>query len=147
LVLKDGAWLISMPHDNKIITIVDKELENGQSLQNALSTIEGINVLKFTNPVEALEHLKTNKKNYAVMISDLRMPVINGVQLLKTVKDVNPSIRTILMTGYETNNNLLQEYNKNEIINSFLRKPIKLDKLLSEVNRQIWSIKILENKK
>jgi DNA-binding NtrC family response regulator len=81
------------------------------------------------------------------MISDLRMPVINGVQLLKTVKDVNPSIRTILMTGYETNNNLLQEYNKNEIINSFLRKPIKLDKLLSEVNRQIWSIKILENKK
>jgi YesN/AraC family two-component response regulator len=29
------------------------------------------------------------------MISDLRMPVINGVQLLKTVKDLNPSTRTI----------------------------------------------------
>jgi YesN/AraC family two-component response regulator len=46
------------------------------------------------------------------MISDLRMPVINGVQLLKTVKDLNPSTRTILMTGYDIDNSLLQEYTK-----------------------------------
>ena len=40
-----------------------------------------------------------NKSNYAVMICDLRMPVINGSQLLQTVKDLNPLSRTILITA------------------------------------------------
>ena len=74
------------------------------------------------------------------MISDLRMPVINGVQLLKAVKDLNPLARTILMTSYEIEDNLIQEYSKKEIINSFLKKPIELTLLLSEVNKQICSI-------
>jgi YesN/AraC family two-component response regulator len=38
------------------------------------------------------------------MISDLRMPVVNGVQLLKTVKDLNPLARTILVTAYDIDN-------------------------------------------
>lgn len=69
----------------------------------------------------ALEHFKTNKEDYALMISNLRLPVINGVQLLKTVKDLNPSVRTVLITEYEINDKVLQEYNKNEIINSFMK--------------------------
>jgi len=93
----------------------------------------------FTDPILALEHLKINKLDYSVMISDLRMTVINGVQLLKTVKDLNPSTRTILMTGYDIDNSLLQEYTKKEIINCFLRKPIELGQLLSEVNKQIYN--------
>lgn len=93
----------------------------------------------FTDPILALEHLKINKLDYSVMIWDLRMTVINGVQLLKTVKDLNPSTRTILMTGYDIDNSLLQEYTKKEIINCFLRKPIELGQLLSEVNKQIYN--------
>jgi hypothetical protein len=77
------------------------------------------------------------------MISDLRMSVINGVQLLKTVKDLNPSTRTILMTGYDFYNNLLQEYTKKEIIDCCLRKPIEFGQLLSEVNKQIYKIKMI----
>lgn len=129
--------------DNKIISVVDKELNDAELFQNVLSTIKGINVVKFTDPMEALDHLKLNRKNYAVMISDLRMPVINGVQLLKTVKDLNPSARTILITDQETDDNLVKEYDKTQIINKFLRKPVDLDHLLLEVNKQINSIKLL----
>ena len=80
------------------------------------------------------------------MISDLRMPVINGVQLLKTVKDLNPLARTILMTAYDIEDNLIQEYTKKEIINSFLKKPIELNQLLSEVNKQIYCIEYINKK-
>ena len=45
------------------------------------------------------------------------------------------------MTGYDFDNNLLQEYTKKEIIDCFLRKPIELGQLLSEVNKQIYKIK------
>ena len=74
------------------------------------------------------------------MISDLRMPVINGIQLLKTVKDLNPLSRTILMTGYDVSDNLIQEYTEKEIINSFIKNPVELNQLLLEVNKQICSI-------
>lgn len=76
----------------------------------------------------ALEHFKTNKEDDALMISNLRLPVINGLQLLKTVKDLNPSVRTALITEYEITDKILQEYSKNEIINSFMKKPFNMMK-------------------
>jgi len=127
--------------NNKIVSVVDDEQKTAQLFHSASNTLKGINVFEFTDPILALEHLKINKLDYAVMISDLRMPVINGVQLLKTVKDLNPSTRTILMTGYDFDNNLLQEYTKKEIIDCFLSKPIALGQLLSEVNKQIYKTK------
>jgi DNA-binding NtrC family response regulator len=132
-----------MPNGNKIVSIVDNELKTVQLFHSALCTIKGINVFEFTDPVKALQHLKLNKKDYAVMISDLRMPVINGVQLLKTVKDLNPLARTILMTAYDMDDNLIREYTTKEIINSFLKKPIELDQLLSEVNKQIYCMEYI----
>ncbi len=135
-----------MPNVNKIVSIVDDELKTVQLFHSALCTIKGINVFEFTDPVKALQHLKLNKKDYAVMISDLRMPVINGVQLLKTVKDLNPLARTILMTAYDMDDNLIREYTTKEIINSFLKKPIELDQLLSEVNKQIYCIECINKK-
>lgn len=135
-----------MPNANKIVSIVDDELKTAQLFHSALCKIKGINVFEFTDPVKALQHIKLNKKDYAVMISDLRMPVINGVQLLKTVKDLNPLARTILMTAYDMDDNLIREYTTKEIINSFLKKPIELDQLLSEVNKQIYHIEYIIKK-
>ena len=126
-----------MPIKNKIVSIVDDELSTTNLFYTALRTIRGINLFSFTDPVQALEHLKMNKHDYAVMICDLRMPVINGLQLLQTVKHLNPLSRTILITAYDIDGSLLQEYTKKEIINSFLQKPIGVDQLRSEVAKQI----------
>lgn len=126
-----------MPIKNKIVSIVDDELSTTNLFYTALRTIRGINLFGFTDPVQALEHLKMNKHDYAVMICDLRMPVINGLQLLQTVKDLNPLSRTILITAYDIDGSLLQEYTKKEIINSFLQKPIGVYQLRSEVAKQI----------
>ena len=71
------------------------------------------------------------------MICDLRMPVINGVQLLQTVKDLNPLTRTILLTGYSIDDSLLREYTEKEIINCLLQKPVGIDQLRSVVTNQL----------
>jgi DNA-binding NtrC family response regulator len=123
--------------NNRIVSIVDDELDSALLFCDALRTINGIQVFKFTDPILALEHLKTNAKDYMLIISDLRMPVINGLQLLKTVKDLNPLIRTILMTAFQIDDSLLQEYTTKRIINGFLQKPIDLRQLLTEVNKQM----------
>ena len=122
---------------NKIVSIVDDELDSALLFCDALRTINGIQVLKFTDPILALEHLKNNAEDYMLIISDLRMPVINGLQLLKTVKDLNPLIRTILMTAFQIDDSLFQEYTTKRIINGFLQKPIDLRQLLAEVNKQM----------
>ena len=122
---------------NKIVSIVDDELSTTNLFYTALRTIRGINVFRFTDPVQALEHLKMNKRDYAVMICDLRMPVINGVQLLQTVKDLNPLTRTILLTGYSIDDSLLREYTEKEIINCFLQKPVRINQLRSVVTNQL----------
>ncbi len=65
------------------------------------------------------------------------MPGLNGVELINKMKKVNPLVRTLLMTAFEVDDVVFEEYVKNEIINGFLQKPIKLRDLRSEVKKQI----------
>jgi len=132
--------------NNRIVSIVEDEPSTAQLFDDALSAIEGIKVLKFIDPIMALDHVKINAKDYALVICDLRMPIINGVQLLMTVKDLNPLVRTILVTAFEIDDNLFQEYTKKEIINGFLQKPIELKKLLAEVDKQINDFQTMDKK-
>ena len=118
---------------NRYLSIVDDESDITMSFHEALKNLPGITIFAFTEPQLALEHFKTNKNSYALVISDLRMPVINGFQLLKTVKDLNPEVRTVLMTAFEVEDKLFQEYTKKEIIDGFAQKPISRDNLLQEV--------------
>ena len=126
---------------NKTIGIVGYEIGNAQISDDKLCSIEGIKVLRFTEPVNALEHFKINRNDYALIISDLRMPVINGMQLLKTVKDLNPLTRTVLTTDFDYDKKLIQDYTKKQIINGMLQKPIQQHELATEVDKQIDIIK------
>jgi len=126
-----------------LISIIDDDFDIADLFCDALSDIQDLVVLKFTDPIIALEHFKINMKDYALVISDLRMPVINGLQLLKTVKDLNPTTRTILMTAFDMQDEVFQEYTKNKIINGFLQKPIELKLLVDQVNKQMIASEIV----
>ena len=124
------------------LSIVDDESDITLAFHEALKSLPGITILTFTEPELALEHFKTNKDFYALVISDLRMPVINGIQLLKTVKDLNPEVRTVLITAFEVEHKLFQEYTEKEIIDGFAQKPINRDNLLQEVREQLHTYEL-----
>jgi CheY-like chemotaxis protein len=109
-----------------------------------LQRLPGLSIFAFTDPTIALEHFKINRRFYDLVTSDLRMQVINGFQLLKTVKDLNPQIRTILMTAFDVDDELFAEYRKKEIINSFVQKPIRLENLVQEVSGQLYCYEMLK---
>ena len=133
-------------NQNKTIGIVGYEIGNPQISDDKLCSTEGMKVLRFTEPVNALEHFKMNRNDYALIISDLRMPVMNGMQLLKTVKDLNPSTRTVLTTDFDYDSKLIQDYTKKQIINGMLQKPIQPHELVTEVDKQIDIIKSTNKK-
>lgn len=120
-----------------LVAIVDDEIDIVNLFRDALSRIKGLSIFTFTDPLSAFEHFRMNKSKYAVVITDLRMPGINGMELVYKIKKENPLVRTLLMTAFEVNDKVFEEYIKKKIINGFLQKPLKLSDLESEVHKQI----------
>ena len=128
-----------MSANKKIVSIVDDDVYVAQLFHEALSeNIDGISVFSFTDPIMAFEHFLKNKENYALVISDLRMPGLNGLELLKKVKDSNPKVRTILMSAYNfEEEELYQQYMREEVINSTIEKPVTMNRLYERVRDQL----------
>jgi DNA-binding NtrC family response regulator len=120
-----------------LVAIIDDELDIVNLFREALHNIKGVTIFTFTDATLALEHFRINNSAYGIVITDLRMPDINGLDLVYEVKKLNPSVRTLLMTAFEVNDDLFQQYIKNRVINGFLQKPIKLGQLHTEVIKQI----------
>ena len=133
-----------MVYKKGLILVIGDELDNALLFRDALQTTNGFTIFAFTDPKAAFEHFALNREDYTLTISDLRMPSINGLELIKKIKELNPYIRTILMTAFATNDDLFQEYAKKELINGFLEKPIHLDDLRVEVNNQLHTYELLK---
>jgi DNA-binding NtrC family response regulator len=99
--------------------------------------MDGFSVVTFTDPTLALEHFKENESGYALVLTDYRMPCMSGLELIKQIKDRKPSVRTLLMTAFEVDNNLIQEYTSNKILNGYLQKPVRINDLRQEINDQL----------
>lgn len=124
---------------NRIVSIVDDDPDIILFFHEALRSIPGITIFTFTDPILALEHFEDKGYAYVAVISDFKMPGLNGIEFLKKIKDSNRFVRTILMTAFEIDNNLFHEYTKKRIINGYLQKPIGLHDLVKEVNTQLDS--------
>jgi len=86
----------------------------------------------------AFEHFLKNKDNCALVISDLRMPGLNGLEFLKKVKDLNPKVRTILMSAYNfEEEELYQSYMIQAVINSTIGKPVTINRLYQTVRYEL----------
>jgi DNA-binding NtrC family response regulator len=66
------------------------------------------------------------------------MPGLNGLQLLKKVKDSNPRVRTILMSAYNfEEEELYQSYMIEKVINSTIEKPVTMNRLYQTVRDEL----------
>ena len=124
-----------MTTSDRFACIVDDDIDITALFQDALcENFEGISIVSFNDPIIAFEHFTGNKENYALVISDLRMPGLNGLELLKKIKSSNPNVRTILMSAYNFDENeLFQRYMKEGIIDSTIEKPVTINRLCQRV--------------
>ena len=128
-----------LSRSSKFVSIVDDECDISELFRDALQRLPGLSIFTFTDPTIAFEHFKMNERFYALVISDLRMPIMDGIQVITKIKDINHSVRTILMTAFDVDDKLFQEYSKKEIINGFVQKPVGLHTLVQEVSVQLHS--------
>jgi DNA-binding NtrC family response regulator len=78
---------------------------------------------------------KTKKTAYNVALLDIRLPDMEGVELLKLMKDTVPRTRKIIITGYPSMQNAIAALNKNA--DAYLTKPVNVENLLNTVKEQL----------
>jgi DNA-binding NtrC family response regulator len=111
------------------IVVVDDESDLVFMFKVTLE-MNSYNVIGFTNPVEALEYVKKNHDKCALLITDYRMPEINGCELGTKIKEIDDKIKVIIITAYE---NIIENTFDFELI----KKPISTVKLLEVVAHNI----------
>ena len=82
------------------IIIVDDEPELASLFKSFLIN-EGHNVVSFTDPILALEYFKETAGKHSLIITDLRMPGICGIDLAKNIREFDKKIKIFLMTAFE----------------------------------------------
>lgn len=116
------------------IVVVDDEPEILRTLKRILSR-KGYEVVTFDSPLNALDYLKTERVN--LILTDLKMPGMDGVQLLLRVKQSHPSLPVILLTAYATIETAVTAMQQGAF--DYLRKPFDIKKIYEIVERAIES--------
>jgi len=129
-----------------MVGIVDDEKDITTLFGEALRDIEGISVFTFNDSLEALKHFTNNKEEYILIISDLSMPGMNGLDLVKKIKKLSPKTRIMITSGYEIELCERQIDTNNEIINKIIEKPISMSRFRQEVKNQVKAYWISINK-
>ena len=130
-----------------MVGIVEDDSDISMIFAEALRAIDGISVFTFNNPLEALKHFTNNKEDYILIICDLMMPRLNGLDLVKKIKKLSPKTRTMIISGYEIEPGELQIDIKQGIIDKIIQKPISMNSLRQEVKNQINDYLLRINKK
>lgn len=102
---------------------------------------ERYDISAFTKPKEALEAVKSER--FAAIISDQRMPEMDGLEFLDHCKDLQPNASRILITGVLTLNTVVEAVNRGEIFR-FLAKPWIREELLATVENASQRFALVE---
>jgi len=114
------------------ILVVDDD-ENIRNTMKAILESEGYTVDVAANGMEAIK--RSEETAYNVALLDIRLPDMEGVELLKLIKDSVPRTRKIMVTGYPSMQNAVAALNKNA--DAYMVKPVDIEKLLNMVKEQL----------
>jgi CheY-like chemotaxis protein len=125
-----------MALENRSVLVLDDEFDIISLIKQSLSRI-GLHVYAFTDPLLALEHFRINCKNYVLVVSDIRMPGMNGFEFVRKIREINPAIKVLLMSAFEVNSTELAAGLGSTKIDVFIQKPISLHQLNSVIQEHI----------
>ena len=107
------------------IMVVEDEKELA-SLFKAFLERMGYDTVAFTDPIMALEFFKQGTKEISLILTDLRMPEMSGLELAVEIRKFNEKIKIILITAFMVEDLMMSETYKLAKINEIVQKPVKI---------------------
>ncbi|RKS85915.1 two-component system nitrogen regulation response regulator GlnG [Orbus hercynius] len=120
--------------NNKQVWVIDDDNSIRWVLEKALTQV-GFLCRCFDNGLSALNALETTIQKPAVLISDIKMPEIDGLTLLKSVKEHYPNLPVIIMTAHSDLDAAVNAYQKGAF--DYIPKPFDVDEMIQLVERAI----------
>ena len=77
----------------------------------------------------ALEPFNSNSRDYRIVISDIRMPGMNGYELIKKAKEIHKQVKVVLMSAFEINDKEFHNVLPDIKVDAFLQKPFHIQQL------------------
>ncbi|MHC4672918.1 MAG: sigma-54-dependent transcriptional regulator [Planctomycetota bacterium] len=114
------------------ILIVDDEEDLVSTMAERL-TLRGFQVETATNGTDAIKHV--SKHNFSVLILDVKMPGIDGLELMAEIKRKHPDLPVILFTGHTSVADA--ERGMQEGAFDYIMKPIDIDELIDKIRSAV----------
>ncbi len=92
------------------------------------------NTFQAENGIKALEMAKTQK--FDLIISDLNMPEMDGIETIKKIKELQPNVLSMILTGFGNMDVAIKAFSESHI-NDFLSKPVENDELLDKIRSHL----------
>ncbi len=116
------------------ILLVDDEPDVAATYKMGLER-DGLVVDAFTDPIAALDQFKHDY--YAMLITDIRMPDMNGFELYRQIRKKDDKIKVAFMTAFEIYENEFSKVFKNTEVKLFFKKPVTLSELVLRVKEEL----------
>ena len=116
-----------MLQERRSILLVDDEQDIVNSVRRWLEA-DGFKVYGFTDPLQALEYFQNNSNNIDLVLSDVWMRKLDGYELVKKIKTIQPETKVVIMTAIEFNEEL-----SSIKIDGFLLKAGSLENLVNTI--------------
>jgi len=114
------------------IIVVDDD-ENIRSVLTAILEDEGYTVESADTAMKGIE--KSEKTVYNLALIDVRLPDMEGIELLAKMRNTEPKMRKIIITGYPTLQNAIEAVNSGA--DAYVMKPFDVEKILQTIKEQL----------
>lgn len=125
----------------KVLLVDDEELQLLRLEGETKKVLSNAEFLIYNNPLKALEDKSINKVDIAFL--DIEMPGMNGIQLAKKLKGINPLIKIIFVTAYD--NYALEAYKLHA--SGYVTKPVSEEKIKEEIAELANVVELTPTKK
>jgi two-component SAPR family response regulator len=121
-------------HDKKVL-VLDDDFDISPLIKQVLQKHRFKSVFAFTDPLLALEHFKINRTEYFLIISDIRMPTMNGFEFVREARKINPKVKILLMTAFEIDDKEFARVLPNPKIDGLIQKPASPNQIMNVVSK------------
>jgi two-component system cell cycle sensor histidine kinase/response regulator CckA len=112
------------------VLLVEDEVELRKAIKVRLER-SGLIVIEVENPMDAVELVRENPITIDLIVADVVMPQMSGPDLIKIVREIRPSIKTLLVSGYLSDT--MEEFGVVTEFSHFLPKPFKPEDFVAKV--------------
>ena len=125
----------------KILVVDDEKLQLTRLEETVKSVLPSADIVSYTNPVLALNENKNTKIDIAFL--DIEMPKLNGIQLAKSLKGINPKINIVFVTAFDRFALDAMKIHAS----GFVTKPVNEEKIFEEINGLRYPVELTPTKK